>query len=109
MSIRKKIYPDDLEEKIRSVAEAAGFEYTHINLGRFPMEWWETYGFHSKDYIFDRFEPRTWYAKIIKNVAFVLFCFGYVFHLGLVLTVLGLSVSGFVGFFRSSKRERMVS
>lgn len=109
MKIRKTVYPDDLESKVRKIAEPLGFEYTHIEMGKFPMEWYETYGYHAKDYIFDRFETLTWYAGLIKAVAMALFFVLYLIPLGMWLTVFGQLWHSFKVSIFGTRKERRIS
>lgn len=108
MAIRRMIYPDDLEQKIDRVAGFLGFEYTHIRMGSFPMKWYETYGLHSKDYIFDRFEPETFTAGLLKGVFLLGFFLTYIALFGLWLTVFGMLFDDLAGVFRRDRRDRMV-
>lgn len=109
MSFRKRVYPDDLDKKLERAANFFGFEYTHIEMGRFPMAWYETYGLHLKDYWFDRFEPETLFASFLKGLSLLVFFFTYLAFIGIWITAFGQifhSVLEAVGLDRKSRRKR---
>ena len=95
---------------IEKIAEKLGYHYEPV-----PWfgAWYEILGFHTKDYIFDRFEPQTTPAQILKIMAQTTWFLIYIVPFGLWLTAFGLVIKAginwikkLLGFRKDPKIER---
>lgn len=73
--------------KLATWADRLGYDYTSIP--NFPMKWYETYGLHTKDYLFDRFTPRGIAQQAVLILARSLWWLLYILPFGLWLTFAG--------------------
>jgi hypothetical protein len=94
--------------KIKRIAEKLGYRYEPV-----PWfgAWYEILGFHTKDYIFDRFEPQNTPAKILKNIAQTIWFLFYIVPFGLWLTTTGLVITSGVNWLKKIlglRKERKI-
>ena len=77
-------------EIVEKIANLLGFEYKSGKWNAFA--WYEKYGYHSKDNIFDRFVPQNTGASILKMIAETVWSVTYIFCFGLWLTAAGQTI-----------------
>lgn len=76
---------------LETLADTLGYDYDPIP--NFPMHWYETYGLHSKDYLFDRFTSRNPLSHTVLIIVKAVWWLLYIFPFGLWLTIIGQTIN----------------